>query len=392
MTSTSDTSSLPVFRDPFAERKATWMELFFDLAFVIAIASTAHTLSSSKLPAGLLDFAVLFLLLQWAWAGYTFYSDRFDTDHLGQRLLALAQMALVLGIASLHEWLGRDFGLFVLIYCVLRAITIGANLVSGRHIPEVYRMTRRYSAGIALSLLPLLLAVSVEDKGLRLALVGLTAVLQFMPTALAHRQGAMPLSISHIPERLGLFITLALGECLVGITRAGSIAPSISTLSTGVLALLLVFCVWSIYFACLDGSALRQSPFRAVAWIYLHAPLSMSIVAMGVGLEETLHRLLEPSVHGSRLLYLSWGVSMVCIAAISALRPIQGIGFRRGLAWTSGLFGLAAVILPFVFEPGPGFTLITLAGAGVLLLILLLIPGTSSVHHVGESMDSPEEA
>src|SRR5210317_915408 len=117
-----DSAAKAVLRNPFAERKATWMELFFDLAFVVAIASTAHALSSAELPAGVLEFAVLFVLLQWAWAGYTFYSDRFDSDHLVQRLVALGQMALVLTIATLHDWLGHDFLLFVGIYCLLRAV------------------------------------------------------------------------------------------------------------------------------------------------------------------------------------------------------------------------------------------------------------------------------
>ena len=43
------------------ERRATWLELFFDLVFVVAIAQLAHNLQSDFTVTGLLKFAILFV-------------------------------------------------------------------------------------------------------------------------------------------------------------------------------------------------------------------------------------------------------------------------------------------------------------------------------------------
>lgn len=48
-------------RSDGGERHATWLELFFDLVFVVAVAETAHLLHDDLTPGGLLAFAALFV-------------------------------------------------------------------------------------------------------------------------------------------------------------------------------------------------------------------------------------------------------------------------------------------------------------------------------------------
>ncbi len=50
-------------------RKATWFELFFDLVFVVAVASLAGRLSYRYDWQGALEFGILFLVLWWLWLG-----------------------------------------------------------------------------------------------------------------------------------------------------------------------------------------------------------------------------------------------------------------------------------------------------------------------------------
>ena len=82
------------------ERRATWLELFLDLVFVAAIAQVASTLSADPTAAGFGRYLVLFLPIGWAWAGFTFYATRFDTDDLVYRSLMLLGMFAVAGLAS----------------------------------------------------------------------------------------------------------------------------------------------------------------------------------------------------------------------------------------------------------------------------------------------------
>lgn len=56
------------------ERKATWLELFYDLVFVVVIAELAHTLFEHISLAGIGSFIFLFIPVWWTWIGVTFYS------------------------------------------------------------------------------------------------------------------------------------------------------------------------------------------------------------------------------------------------------------------------------------------------------------------------------
>jgi hypothetical protein len=82
------------------ERRATWLELFLDLVFVAAIAEVALTLGDDPTAAGFGRYLALFVPIGWAWAGFTFYATRFDTDDLVYRLLSLLAMFGVAGLAS----------------------------------------------------------------------------------------------------------------------------------------------------------------------------------------------------------------------------------------------------------------------------------------------------
>ena len=66
--------------DESKQRTATWLELFFDLAFVLVVGELAVGLHNDLTLHGALVFAGLFTSVWWAWAGFTFYANRFDTD------------------------------------------------------------------------------------------------------------------------------------------------------------------------------------------------------------------------------------------------------------------------------------------------------------------------
>ena len=78
---------LRLFED--VQRRATWLELVYDLVFVVAVAELAGVLAAGPDAGGVLTFVGLFVPIWWAWAGYVFYANRFDTDDVSHRLLAV---------------------------------------------------------------------------------------------------------------------------------------------------------------------------------------------------------------------------------------------------------------------------------------------------------------
>ena len=82
------------------ERKVTWLELFFDLVFVAAVAQVAAPLRGEYTLDGVIRFTPLFILIWWAWTGHTEFSTRFDSDDAVQRLLTLCQIFAVAVMAA----------------------------------------------------------------------------------------------------------------------------------------------------------------------------------------------------------------------------------------------------------------------------------------------------
>ncbi|WP_430533938.1 low temperature requirement protein A [Listeria rocourtiae] len=69
-------------------KKVTWLELFFDLLFVGAIASVTHVLL--HIEDGVVHgtifwkFVLMFVPLWWAWGGQTLFINRYGNDLLPQ--------------------------------------------------------------------------------------------------------------------------------------------------------------------------------------------------------------------------------------------------------------------------------------------------------------------
>ena len=111
------------------ERTATWLELFFDLAFVLVVAELAVGLHNDHTLHGVLVFAGLFSSVWWAWAGFTLYANRFDTDDVVYRLAKLGAMLAVAGLAaSASDATGTLAGQFAVCQAAIRAVLVALHL------------------------------------------------------------------------------------------------------------------------------------------------------------------------------------------------------------------------------------------------------------------------
>ena len=81
------------------ERHSTWIELFFDLAFAVAVAQLSNLISHHPSATSFLHYLLLFAPVWFIWVGFTVYADRFDTDDVPHRLAVLAGMLVVAAVA-----------------------------------------------------------------------------------------------------------------------------------------------------------------------------------------------------------------------------------------------------------------------------------------------------
>ncbi|MGH9950909.1 MAG: low temperature requirement protein A [Nitrososphaeraceae archaeon] len=132
------------------DRHATWLELFYDLVFVVVIFQLAHYLEENFTLNGFLGFLALFVPVWWSWTGAVFYATRFDTDDLGHRILVLLQMV---GAAFLAVYVSDAFGDgsvgFALSYAAIRIILVLEYVRTGtsKSFSSATPLIRRYSIG-----------------------------------------------------------------------------------------------------------------------------------------------------------------------------------------------------------------------------------------------------
>src|SRR3954469_16723239 len=122
-----------------AERRATWLELFFDLVFVVAVAEVAGVLHDDHDWGGVLRFLTLSVPAVWTWMNFTYYADQFDTDDVPYRLAVFAGM---LASAALAVSLPPAATGFVVAYVAVKAIMVALYERARRHADT--RLARRF--------------------------------------------------------------------------------------------------------------------------------------------------------------------------------------------------------------------------------------------------------
>ena len=122
-------------------RHATWLELFFDVVFVVAITELSRQLVLDHSAAGFLRFAALFAPVYVAWQGYMAYATRFDTDDVAFRAAYLAGMLAIAAMATLIGDVARGVHSagFAVSYVCLRSIVVALYWRAWRSVPEARR-------------------------------------------------------------------------------------------------------------------------------------------------------------------------------------------------------------------------------------------------------------
>src|ERR687888_78052 len=125
------------------ERHASWLELFFDLVFVVAITELSQALVADHSFGGFLEFAALFVPVFVAWQGYMAYATRFDTDDVAFRI---AYFAAMLAMAVLIDDVARGVHSagFAIAYVLLRSFMLALYWRAWRAVAEARELIRFY--------------------------------------------------------------------------------------------------------------------------------------------------------------------------------------------------------------------------------------------------------
>ena len=298
---TNTTTSQRWFRPPrphgdlIEDRSVSFLELFYDLVFVVLIAQLAHTLAKNATWTGVRDFVVVFALVWIAWLNGTLYHDLHGGEDGRSRTYIFIQMSLLVllavfaGHAADDPADGRGFAI---VYTILMAC-IAWQWFDVRRFdtPEWRGVAGRYVQGMLIVAAIVLASAFVDDSDTQVLLwavaVGLTlagAIFMALRPRSEEMSAAMQPTESLV-ERFGLFTIIVLGEVVVGVVNGMSaVDHSFVTIATGLMALSIGFGFWWNYFDLVGGRTPRNGRVRT-AWMFAHLPLAISVSAAGAGME-----------------------------------------------------------------------------------------------------------
>ena len=359
--------------------RVTYVELFFDLMFVLALTQLSAYLFENQTPLGAFEGIIMVCALWWAWVSTTWVTNWLDPVTLPVRgaIVALGFVALVMSV-SIAEAFGDRAWAFAVSYVVLQigrtgfivwatvrhdrrvardfalilgwTVVGGALWIVGAVLPNAWQLPL-WTAALALELLGTILGYPVPGRG----------------RVLIH---SWDLSGPHIAERTSLFVLIAVGEGLL-VTGFAFVEKesSVSSIAALVTAFVTAAAAWWIYFdhgERVGAEAIEASdePGRLArtAYTWVHLPIIAGIVLMSVGDKEMLS---HPDQRSA--------AATIVIAGAPILFLAGTVLFRRTLErrWARAqLIGLVALtVLTGVAFFLPFFDALMLSIAAAVLLV-----------------------
>jgi low temperature requirement protein LtrA len=349
------------------ERASTWLELFFDLCFVVAVAALARGLHHDPTLDGMLRFLGLFVPVWWSWMIFTWYATSFDNDDVPYRVTLFVAMLSILGLAASVGRIGVDPSAvvgFVLAYSLMRLLVAGLFVRAGRNVPADLRpFVAFYAAGniigatiwLSSLLVPAPFRYVLWAVGLAVELLGpILAVMTLdNPRITFHPR--------HIAERYGLFTLIVLGESVLAVASGTAGTDwALAAVLTAVAGFVAAACIWWLYFDHVGSSGIELGPRPAFYWGYGHYAVYAGIAAFGVGV----------------LLAIEAAAPQYALAAGAPASEGYGLGERTVLAGGVILFLLGIAFVDRINEGTQNDSVLIARVTAVTLLVPITALGS----------------
>ncbi len=283
-----------ILQSALDEHRVSWMELFYDLVYVIVIARLAHLVTyGHDGHIGISEFFIfiaLFIPVWWAWTGHTLYATRFYDDSVIDRLISLSQMFLVtlmtLFITDAFHGQGQ---MFAIIYAAIRGLLVVMYLrvyfSNKDHRPVSSRLAAGFSIGALFWL------VSAFLPGVWMYSFWLIGLLIDFITPLRCRHLLRQVSVHkhHLPERFGLLVIILLGESVASLISAlDSQDLNLVIITTALLGFISLSAIWWHYFEVIERVVIDRELGAAHLIIYGHLPIFIGLALFASAIRQNI--------------------------------------------------------------------------------------------------------
>ncbi len=362
------------------ERRASWLELFFDLAFAGAVGQLAGAFQRHPGLSTLAGFVILFTPVWWLWVQLTFFADRHETEDVGHRISMLAAILLCIALAASapRALAGQSAG-FVIVFVGLRGLQLLLYARAWRHLPTTRPLYSCYliwfGAGGALWLASLAVGGPVRYAFWGAALLA-DAVGSLAMLAPRRR---LPLNSAHLADRFQIFVLIVLGESMARLISAAAARPwSLPLAVVLTAALVTLAALWWAWLTAADRSAL-DSPAAIARFTALNLPLVAGIAAASAGLHIAILAADGASTIAAGPRAALYGGVSLCLLASILLPSTKMTASARTVRLATALGAMSLVFMGAIVEP------VYLVPALTAVLALGLIAEA----HLGASPDNP---
>lgn len=359
-----------------------FLELFFDLVFVLAFTQCTALMVGREDWIGIIQGLLVLAMLWWSWAAYAWLTSVVDPEEGAVRIVMFGTMAALLVVALAVPEAFDDYALhFAIAYGAVRVAHIVLFALAGRGDAGLRHSVSTLSVSSAIAI-GLLTGAAFLDGVAQGALWVIAIVIDFGGPALFGVAG-WRLVPGHFAERHGLVIILALGESIVVLGVGATAGLTAGVITAVVLGVALAAALWWAYF---DVVALvtehrvtraevgrERNSLARDSYSYLHYPMVAGIIVAAVGLENTLAHVDEPLTTIAAVALLG-GLALYLLAHVALrARNARSLNHHRLL--------LAAVLVALVPMAVRVAAIVTLAVVAVLLWILVAL----ETRHYGET-------
>jgi low temperature requirement protein LtrA len=329
------------------EHRVTPRELFFDLVFVFAFTQVATLLADDPTFAGIGRGVLVLAALWWVWTAYAWLTNTVDPEEgvVGAALL-VALIAMFVAALVVPDVFDDEGVLFGAAFLVVVAMHLALYALAGRGNRDLLAAVLRLAPWTLLGATLILVAGFTDGARTWLWLAAIATT--YIGGALSGSTG-WQLHPSHLAERYGLVVIIALGEAFISIgVGAAGIGIGPGEVVAAILGLLVATAFWLAYFDFFsirgermlrDVQGAERVALARDVYAYAHLLLIVGIVLFAFAMKTIVGHVGEQldSVTACALC----GGSALYLLAYSAIR----VRVERRVTVSSGRFVAALALL-----------------------------------------------
>jgi low temperature requirement protein LtrA len=274
------------------DRKISWLELFYDLVYVIAVSKITHNLSLQVNTSGFLDYFYMLGLVYWGWLNGSAHHDLLGANDLRTIFLTIWQIVILSAlIVTLNSPADKIYFNTTVVILIMQYYITYLWWSERIYDKSNLSINRYYTVIYSIAFMLIFSTFFLRQPFLRIAFY-VALLLNYLPPyfenrALKGKRTEYRLTNS-LTERLGLFTIILFGEVILGVINGISAFKNLTFYHwlLFIISIFIVFTLWFIFFRMIGDKKVKKGFIRNNLYALLFLPVAMSLGIIGVAFEK----------------------------------------------------------------------------------------------------------